>query len=297
MAGHPGGGPKNKIKRTSSEAADSDIEKSGSRGHRQSKLFKEILKQQIRIRGLRYQDIADQMGVSVVTIKRNLNSDRLPLEVLEEIGACLGLSLIEISEIAKAGSGLNSVNLEQRQESALASDSALALMRLMIYSGMTVQEIMSEYAIDETTVISLLTRLDRLKLIELLPGNRVRIPGPHHIEWKPGGPIRRTIEHNIRSHFVMMDFANTEEFYGYETVLLSREAVRELEEHMRQLVRQVRMLHKIDQSIPASHKQWYTLLVAQRETNWAFPIDNGSTLLPRRSSSTPFPLVAEPPVV
>lgn len=279
------------------KAADAESSKSALRGRRQSKLFKEILKQQIRIRGLRYQDIADQMGVSVVTIKRYLNSDRLPIEVLEDIGACLGLSLIEMSEIAKAGSGQNSLDLEQRQESALASDSALALMRLMIYSGMTVPEIMAEYAIDETTVISLLTRLDRLKLIELLPGNRVRIPGPHYIEWKPGGPIRRTIEHNIRSHFVMMDFANTEDFYGYETVLLSRESVRQLEEHMRQLVRQVRVLHRVDQSIPSSEKQWHTLLVAQRETNWAFPIDNGNTLLPRRFSSAPFPLVAEPPAV
>ncbi|HEY4545866.1 MAG TPA: helix-turn-helix transcriptional regulator [Pedomonas sp.] len=284
------------------EGADEDItgpagQKLGASSHRQSRLLKEVLKQQIRIRGLRYQDIADQLGVSVVTIKRYLNSDRLPVEVMEDISACLGLSLIDLSEIAKEGDGRNFLDLELRQESALASDSALALMRLMLYSGMTVPEIMSEYAVDEATVISLLTRLDRLKLIELLPGNRVRIPGPHHIEWKPGGPIRRTIEHNIRNHFVMMDFANTEDFYGYETVRLSRESVRQLEEHMRQLVRQVRVLHRLDQGIPSADKQWHTLLVAQRETNWGFPVDNGETLLPRRSSGPTFPAVAEPPAV
>lgn len=284
------------------EGADEDIsspagQKLGASSHRQSRLLKEVLKQQIRIRGLRYQDIADQLGVSVVTIKRYLNSDRLPVEVMEDISACLGLSLIDLSEIAKEGDGRNFLDLELRQESALASDSALALMRLMLYSGMTVPEIMSEYAVDEATVISLLTRLDRLKLIELLPGNRVRIPGPHHIEWKPGGPIRRTIEHNIRNHFVMMDFANTEDFYGYETVRLSRASVRQLEEHMRQLVRQVRVLHRLDQGIPSADKQWHTLLVAQRETNWGFPVDNGETLLPRRSSGPTFPAVAEPPAV
>lgn len=284
------------------EGADEDItgpagQKLGASSHRQSRLLKEVLKQQIRIRGLRYQDIADQLGVSVVTIKRYLNSDRLPVEVMEDISACLGLSLIDLSEIAKEGDGRNFLDLELRQESALARDSALALMRLMLYSGMTVPDIMSEYAVDEATVISLLTRLDRLKLIELLPGNRVRIPGPHHIEWKPGGPIRRTIEHNIRNHFVMMDFANTEDFYGYETVRLSRASVRQLEEHMRQLVRQVRVLHRLDQGIPSADKQWHTLLVAQRETNWGFPVDNGETLLPRRSSGPTFPAVAEPPAV
>jgi transcriptional regulator with XRE-family HTH domain len=259
-------------------------------------MLKNILKQQIRLRGLRYKDVAEQMGVSVMTVKRYLNSDRLSIEAVEDIAACVGLSLIELAEIAKAEDEREALDLELQQETALASDNALALMRLMLYSGMTVTEIMSEYEVDEPTVVSLLTRLDRLKLIELLPGNRVRIRGARHVEWKPGGPIRRTIEHNIRSHFVMMDFANTEEFFGYESVRLSKSSLKQLEEHMRQLIRQIRILHRVDQSLKGSEKQWYTLLVAQRETNWGFPVDHGRKLLPRRASGPTYPTVAEPPV-
>ncbi|WP_311269501.1 hypothetical protein [Sphingobium sp. WCS2017Hpa-17] len=264
--------------------------------HRQSRLLKTVLKQQIRLRGMRYRDIAEQLGVSVMTVKRYLNSERLPIEIIEDIGLCMGLSLLEIAEIAKADDGRDALDLELQQEHALASDNALALMRLLLYSGMSVPDIMSEYAIDEPTVISLLTRLDRLKLIELLPGNRVRIRGTHHVEWRPGGPIRHTIEHNIRHHFVQMDFANTEQFFGYESVRLSKASMRQLEEHMRQLVRQVRILHRIDQGVRNDEKQWYTLLVAQRETNWGFPVDNGKTLVPRRALEPTYPAVAEPPV-
>lgn len=252
-----------------------------SRGHSQSKALKDILKQQIRIRGMRYQDIADHLGVSVMTIKRYLNSERVPIEALEDIASCVGLSLIELAEFAKASDGRQTLDLELQQESALAASYELALVRLLLYNGLTVEEIMAEYGVDEPTLLGILTRLDRLKLIELLPGNRVRIRGSRHIEWRPGGPMRRMIELDIRENFVKMDFASTENFYGYETARLSQSSVLQIEEHMRQLVRTIRILQKIDQGIPNEQKRWHTLLVAQRETNWGFPLRDGEFRAPR----------------
>lgn len=259
------------------------------RRHRQSKMLKSVLKQQIRIRGMRYKDIADQLGVSVMTVKRYLNSDRVPIEVIEDIGACLGIGLLELADLAKADDAGDALDLELQQEIALASDYALALMRLLLYSGMTVAEIMDEYEVDEATVVGLLTRLDRLKLIELLPGNRVRIRGTRHVEWRRGGPIRRTIENDIRKSFVAMDFANTEDFFGYESVRLTQSSVRQLEDHMRNLVRQVRILHRIDQGAKSENKQWHTVLVAQRETNWGFPVNEGERLVPRAHGGPAYP--------
>lgn len=250
-------------------------------GHSQSKILKDILKQQIRIRGMRYQDIADHLGVSVMTIKRHLNSERVPIEALEDIASCVGLSLIELAEFAKLSGGRQTLDLELQQESALAANYELALVRLLLYNGLTAEEIMTEYGVDESTLVSLLTRLDRLKLIELLPGNRVRILGSRHIEWRPGGPMRYQIERDIRDNFVKMDFANTENFYGYETARLSRSSIVQIEEHMRQLVRTIRILQKVDQGVPNEQKQWYTVLVAQRETNWGFPLRNGEFRAPR----------------
>lgn len=238
--------------------------------HSQSKLLKTILKQEIRNRGLRYRDIAEHLDVSVMTVKRHLNSDRVPIEALEEISACLGLSLIELVEIAKANDGRNQLDLEHQQESALAADHALALLRQLLYSGMIVDDIINEYDIDEPTIIMLLARLDRLKLIELLPGNRVRIRGPRHIEWKPGGPMRHEIENDMRKQFTTMDFANSEDYFGYEPARLSESSVQQIEQHMRQLVRKIRVLHQVDQHLRPDQKQWYTILVARRETNWSF---------------------------
>lgn len=263
--------------------------RSADRRHRQSRMLKAVLKQQIRIRGMRYKDIADQLGVSVMTVKRYLNSNRVPIEVLEDIGACLGLGLLELAELARADDRGDALDLELQQEIALASDYALALMRLLLYSGMTVAEIMDEYDVEESTVVGLLTRLDRLKLIELLPGNRVRIRGPRHVEWKPGGPIRRTIDNDIRTSFVAMDFANTDDFFGYETVRLTKSSVKQLEDHMRNLVHQVRILHRLDQGAKSEDKQWHTVLVAQRETNWGFPINGGQGFAPRIYGGPTYP--------
>jgi len=262
-------------------AKQSKISPKSPAAHNQSKMLKDILKQQIRVRGMRYQDIADYLGVSVMTIKRYLNSERVPIEALEDIASCIGLSLIELAEFAKVSDGRQTLDLELQQESALAASYELALVRLLLYNGLTVEEIIAEYGVDEPALINLLTRLDRLKLIELLPGNRVRIRGSRHIEWRPGGPMRRQIEQDIRENFVKMDFANTESFFGYETARLSQSSVLQIEEHMRQLVRTMRILQKVDQGVPNEQKQWYSLLVAQRETNWGFPLQNGEFRAPR----------------
>jgi len=258
-------------------------------GHRQSRLLKTVLKREIRNRGMRYKDIAEQLGVSVMTIKRYLNSDRVPVEVLEDIGACIGLGLLELAEVAKADDGRDAQDLELQQETALASEPALALVRLLVYSGMSVAEILHEYKVDESELVGYLARLDRLKLIELLPGNRVRIRGPRHVEWMPGGPIRQTIQNDIRNNFVKWDFANTNQFFGYETARLTQASVGQLEDHMRGLVRQMRILHQIDQSASGEEKEWYTMLVAQRVTSWSFPLRNGELSLPRIGTAAPYP--------
>lgn len=94
-----------------------------------------------------------------------------------------------------------------------------------------------------------------------------------------------------------MDFAGTDEFFGYASVRLSKTSLKQLEDHMQQLARQARILHRVDQGVLSEDKQWYTLLVAQRETNWGFPVDNGKSLVPRRAQGPTYPSIAEPPTV
>jgi hypothetical protein len=136
---------------------------------------------------------------------------------------------------------------------------------------------MEEYGVDEATLILLLTRLDRLKLIDLLPGNRVRIHGSRHIEWQVGGPMRHEIDRDIRENFMRMDFANTEGFFGYEAARLSEASLVQLDEHMRQFVRTIRALHQVDLSLPNTTKRWYSVLLAKRESEWAFPYRDGDS--------------------
>lgn len=254
----------------SPEIAAPQLREAPAVSHSQSHLWKKVLKQQIRIRGFRYQDIANDLGVSVMTVKRHLNSDRVPIECLEEIATCIGLSLIEIAELAKAECRDSFVDLEAQQEEALAKDHALAAVRTMLYAGMSVPEIMTRFDLDEAELNGILARLDRLKLIELYPSNRVRIHGARVIEWRAGGPMRREIDNDIRSNFMRMDFTNTEHFFGYETACLSPTSICQIEDQMRQIVRSLRMLHQIDSTKSTDQKEWITLLVAKQPNEWFF---------------------------
>ena len=49
------------------------------------------------------------------------------------------------------------------------------------------------YQFTEREALQYLIRLDRLKVIELQPGNRVRLLVSRHFSWRPGGPVQKHI--------------------------------------------------------------------------------------------------------
>ncbi len=51
-----------------------------------------------------------------------------------------------------------------------------------------------------------LIRLDRLKVIELQPFNRVRLLVSRHFSWRPGGPVQRYIHEKLLREFLASAF-------------------------------------------------------------------------------------------
>ena len=72
------------------------------------------------------------------------------------------------------------------------------------------------------TQVRILTRLDRLKLIDLYPKNRVRLLVSRRIVWRPDGPIRRQYEKQVKAQFVDYRFRGNDEWLSLETSELFR---------------------------------------------------------------------------
>lgn len=76
------------------------------------------------------------------------------------------------------------------QETALAADARLLSVFYLVVKGWTLDEIVARYQITPAQCVGCLAKLDRLKLVDLMPGNRVRVKVPRGTRLPADGPIR-----------------------------------------------------------------------------------------------------------
>jgi len=268
-----------------------DDEQAPVRANSETAAFKEALKRLLRVQGIPYRKVAEALGVSTVTVKRYFNTDRLTVGRMEEICALLGISLTELADTVKADDEGRQRGLTQHQEDALARDRLLATVRFLLSNGWTAQEIQAEYDLEEATLVGCLVQLERLKLIDLLPGNKVRLLTARDPDWRKGGLMRRIIDEMIKRDFMTLNFAEPDAPAAYQSAELSKSSIAQVEELVRHFVRTVRTLRDADRHLPREHKEWTAVVVAMKRINWVVELDDGRTLIPksarRRSISTP----------
>ncbi len=251
------------------------------RANSETGAFKETLKRLLRVQGIPYRKVAEALGVSTVTVKRYFNTDRLTVGRMEEICALLDISLTELADAVKADDQGRQRGLTQYQEDELARDRLLATVRFLLSNGWTAQEIQAEYDLDEATLVSCLIALERLQLIDLLPGNKVRLLTARDPDWRKGGPMRRIIDEMIKRDFMTLNFAEPDAPAAYQSAELSKSSIAQVEELVRHFVRTVRTLRDADRHLPREHKEWTAVVVAMKRINWVVELDDGRTLIPR----------------
>ena len=67
-------------------------------------------------------------------------------------------------------------------------------------------EIAASYQFSEREVLRHFIKLDRLKVIELQPGNHVRLLVNRHFSWRAGGPVQRHIHDKLLREFTSSHF-------------------------------------------------------------------------------------------
>ncbi|WP_315981847.1 hypothetical protein [Aliamphritea spongicola] len=133
-----------------------------------------------------------------------------------------------------------------------------------LINGLSFSEIIGQYAIEEHEGIRLLAKLDKLKVIELLPNNRVKLRIDRQFEWIPNGPIARFYEQHIQTDFLKSSFSGEDEIRLFLSGLLTRGSHTELLNHIRQLNHKFADLSQTDQSAMQSERHGTSLIVAMR---------------------------------
>lgn len=223
----------------------------------------EVLKRELRARHLTYAQLARGLGVSEASVKRMFSRRDFTLKRLDAI---CRLAQIEFSELTRAlhreESLLSQLTYEQERE--IVSNKKLFLVAVCVLNHVTFDQIVSTYEISRAECVQLLARLDRLKFIELLPHNRVRLLVSRTFSWLPDGPIQRFFNEQAHNEYFRSRFDRPEEFMVVVNGMLSKPSSMAVVTRLKRVAREFSELHSEDARLPLSERSAMSLLVAVR---------------------------------
>jgi DNA-binding Xre family transcriptional regulator len=229
----------------------------------QAKLIVETLKKELRKQGINYRQVAQKLELSEASVKRLFADRSFTLDRISQVCELLNFEIADlIHEMEKKVELTQQLTLEQETE--LTSDIKLLLMAHFLMNKLTFEQIISIYDISETEGIRMLAKLDRMKLIELLPGNRVKLIIAKDFSLIPGGPIQRFYEKIVQQEFFNASFDGNGEFRIFVSGFFSRPANAEIIRKIKRLARDAHQLREDSNELPLQERFGCSLIMAIR---------------------------------
>ena len=227
----------------------------------QTDLIIRALKRLLRDHGLRYSDVAIRLQVSETTVKRWFSGKSMSIGLVEELCGILDIGVAELVEFANRDHDPRLRCLREEQEKALSEDRHLSYLFYLILQGWTPQELQREYGLPEPALVQYLARLDRLRLIDLLPGNRVKLLTTRTLEWRKGGPMMQGMNRHVKRLFTAVDYLDADVLWQLEIGKLSTASRLQIAEKFRTLKIEIAHLAENDRAVPTAEKEWYGVLM------------------------------------
>lgn len=232
-----------------------------------SKLILEAVRTQLRARGMTYRDLAARLGVSEPTVKRDLSRGTFSLARLDQICEVLGLGLDEL--LRGDGAPQLMTELSASQEQALIADARLLLTTYLILNDWKFPQILAAFRIDENELVSLLLRLDALKIIDYRPPHRIRKLTARNFTWRCNGPVHGFFLERILPEFFAAPFAEPEDGFHFLAGMLSDGSMRYIAAEMEKLAREFDTLARHDSQLPLAARNGCSAVLALRKWEYS----------------------------
>ena len=228
----------------------------------------QTLKRLLKHHSKTYVDVADCLSLSEASVKRLFSEKNISLQRLDAI--CLMLS-IEISDLVREMQAEHSKaisELSYAQEKEIADDLELLMITVYVLNHWSLKDIITRYDFTEAQCIKHLAHLDRLSIIELLPGNRIKLLVAANFKWQDDGPIMKLFCAKIETEFFRTRFTRETEKLVVLNGMLSDASNALFQRKMQQLAKDFDTLSKDDANLPIGQRKGYTLLMGIRDWNY-----------------------------
>ncbi len=223
----------------------------------------DTLKLELRKQRITYKQVSAALSLSETSVKRLFSEEAFSVKRLEKVCELLHMDISDLVHLMEKNIDLT-IQLTHEQETELVSDVKLLLVTLLLMNKLQFAEILGIYDISETEGIQLLARLDRMRIIELQPGNRVKLMISRNFKWIPGGPIQHFFESKVQLEFLDSSFNQAGEFRIFVSGMISRTANAEIVKKIQHLAQEMNDMNVESESLPLEQRFGTSLMMAIR---------------------------------
>lgn len=234
----------------------------------QTRTLIDTLKRVLRSQKITYAAVARHLDLSEASVKRLFSRYSFSLDRLEQICDLARISVSELVELAQQRPEPLTA-LTPNQEEQLLADPRLLLVAFMVLNDWTADQICSTFEVSIHEVVQRLARLDRLGMIELLPGNRVRKLVARNFTWRSNGPVQTWFETEVKKDFLNSHFAGDTDHLRFLGGRLGQESLARMGMAIDRLTREFDDLVQADAELPHDQKVGVGAVFAIRP--WELP--------------------------
>ncbi|QMU61095.1 MAG: helix-turn-helix domain-containing protein [Gammaproteobacteria bacterium] len=235
----------------------------------QTKALIHTLKSCLKAQDKTYVDVAKALNLTEASVKRLFSQHSFSLNRLETVCQMLDMQISDLVQQMNE-SQFHLEQLSEEQERVIADDLLLLLVTVCALNKWLFENMVERYKITEAECIHKLAQLDKLKVIELLPKNKIKLLIAPNFSWRKNGPIQRFFQENIGQEYFKSSFQKEEETLIVLNGMLSKLSNGEFQRKLKRLSREFNDLNNEDSSLDIFERNGVTLVLAMR--NWEFGI-------------------------
>ncbi len=220
------------------------------------------LKGVLRQQKISYADVAAHLDISLASVKRLFSDKQFSLKRLDAVCELAGIEITDLAKMVEQESTIDTLSREQEQQ--LVDDPKLLIAAVSALNRWSFKEMLAVYDMQETELIQKLAQLDRMALVELLPGNRIKPLASKDFKWIPNGPIQRFFESQVQMDFFSCRFDKPGEIRLFITGMLTRSSNDKMQRKLKRLAADFKNLDQEDQVCPLSERFGTSMVLALR---------------------------------
>lgn len=227
----------------------------------------DTLKRQLKVRGITYKVLGERLELSESAVKHMFSSGNFSLRRLDEICAILELDIGDLVDISESQEQ-RIEQLSEENEQAIVADIRLLLVAYCLINYWAFDEIIERYDVTPSDGLKYLRQLDRMRVIELQPGDRVRLLVANNFSWRKNGAIEKFFRSKVQAEFFNHPFQDDESVRIVKNGMLTRGSQVQLIERLKATGDLFDDTTWVERKLSATERHGTTMVLAIR--HWFF---------------------------